>query len=155
MKRKISVAVSDKRWSQNPDAMKVANRVLRYLVADYRVSHKSVGLLLTNKEEMQSLNQQWRGKNASTNVLAFCAASGFEDYILGDIAVSYDHVQDAVKCGKSENSHFAHLLVHAFLHLMGYDHEEDEQARVMETEETRCLLDLGFASPYADILSDG
>ena len=152
---KISIAVDDNRWSQKPELIEIARKVLKSLASYYHVQHKSVSVLLTHKDEMQALNQQWRGKMSSTNVLAFSAAGGLEGRTLGDIAVSYDHVCDVSAHGKSEKDYFAHMLVHAFLHLMGYDHENDAQASVMEGEETQRLVDLGFAHPYEDVPPGG
>ena len=93
-----------------------------------------------------TLNQQFRGKDGATNVLSFPAD---EDALLGDIALCWPVVErEADQQGKTVGAHTAHLTVHGLLHLMGYDHVEDEAAEKMEALEIEVLATLQIANPY-------
>jgi probable rRNA maturation factor len=94
------------------------------------------------------LNAEFRGKDQPTNVLSFPAAMGAED-TLGDIALAYETVaREAKEQNKTFLHHAQHLILHGVLHLLGYDHETDAQARIMEALETRLLDTIGIADPY-------
>jgi probable rRNA maturation factor len=111
-----------------------------------------VTVVLTDNAEMRALNRTWRGKDAATNVLSFPAgdeigASGF----LGDVVLAYETVTaEAVEQGITPNDHAAHLIVHGVLHLIGFDHMQEEDAERMEAIERTALASLGIADPYAD-----
>ncbi len=117
-----------------------------------------VSLMLTNDKHMQELNYTYRQKNKPTNVLSFPAFQREElasvsrlqePVILGDIVLSLETVlKESQEQGKLFLNHFAHLLVHGTLHLMGYDHENDKDAEEMENLEIRILNNLGMANPY-------
>lgn len=113
----------------------------------------AVSLLLGDDAALRVLNQAWRGKDKPTNVLSFPAPQWQGDQ-LGDIALAAETVAaEAAEQGKTFEAHMAHLLVHGFLHLLGYDHEQDDEADRMETRERAILADLGFADPYAETRS--
>jgi probable rRNA maturation factor len=104
-------------------------------------------ILLTNDAEMQALNREWRGKDAPTNVLSF--ASGGADGRLGDIVLAYETVEgEAKEQDIAIADHAVHLVVHGILHLLGYDHEQEDEAAKMEALETEILATLGIADPY-------
>ena len=126
-----------------------------------------VSLRIVDRDEMASLNQQYRNKEGTTNVLAFpcelptelpadwqqLAAmpeeSAAEIIFLGDIVICAPVVSaEAEQQGKSEISHWAHLTVHGILHLLGFDHYEEADAERMEDTETAILKTLGFENPY-------
>ena len=112
-----------------------------------------LSILLTNDEEQHELNRQWRGKDSSTNVLSFPQIEPFGPVtgILGDITMARETIQrEAVEQGTSFPDHFTHLVVHGFLHILGYDHLSDAEALQMEGLETQILASLGIADPYAD-----
>ena len=112
-----------------------------------------LSILLTNDEEQQALNKQWRGKDASTNVLSFPQIEPFGPVvgILGDITLARETLErEAADLGKSFADHYTHLVVHGFLHILGYDHMTDEEALQMESLETQILASLGVEDPYAD-----
>ena len=112
-----------------------------------------LSILLTNDEEQQGLNQQWRGKDASTNVLSFPQIEPFGAVvgILGDITLARETLErEALDQGTTFDDHFTHLVVHGFLHILGYDHLTDDEALQMESLETQILASLGVADPYAD-----
>jgi probable rRNA maturation factor len=111
----------------------------------------SVSLLLGDDASVASLNAQFRGKSGPTNVLSFPPAPGSaEPGFLGDIALAAETiVEQANFQGKRFEHHAAHLVVHGFLHLLGYDHEQSADAEKMEARERAILQSLGIEDPYA------
>jgi probable rRNA maturation factor len=111
----------------------------------------SVAVALIDDRAMQKLNRTYRGKDKPTNVLSFPAgeASEGKGKALGDIAIALGTVKREAKTqGKSVDDHLTHLMVHAVLHLLGYDHESDPDAEDMEALERKALATLGIADPY-------
>ncbi|MGD9979142.1 MAG: rRNA maturation RNase YbeY [Hyphomonadaceae bacterium] len=110
-----------------------------------------VSLLLGDDKVVADLNQQFRGKPGATNVLSFPPAPGqAEPSFLGDIALAAETiVEQANFQGKRFEHHAAHLAVHGFLHLLGYDHESPADAEAMEARERAVLASLGIEDPYA------
>lgn len=110
-----------------------------------------VTLRLVDTDEIRQLNAGYRGKDKPTNVLSFPSdlpPEIGEDY-LGDIAICAPVVNtEASEQSKAADAHWAHMVIHGVLHLRGFDHIDDEQARVMESLEIRLLAQLGFADPY-------
>jgi probable rRNA maturation factor len=113
-------------------------------------------IVLSDDSEMQTMNRTWRGKDASTNVLSFPSglpageAQG-EPYPLGDVVLAGETVlREADQQGIPVADHVAHLVVHGVLHLLGYDHERDDDAERMEALEIKVLAGLGIADPYAE-----
>ena len=99
----------------------------------------------------QDLNKQWRGIDKPTNVLSFPQIEPFAPVLglLGDITLARETLErEARELGVSFTDHFTHLVVHGFLHILGYDHIEDGDALVMEGLETQILATLGIADPY-------
>ena len=112
-----------------------------------------LSILLTNDEEQHALNKEWRGKDSSTNVLSFPQIEPFGPVVglLGDITLARETLErEAVELDKSFTDHFTHLVVHGFLHILGYDHTTDEEALQMESLETQILASLGVDDPYAE-----
>ena len=110
--------------------------------------------MLSHDSAIHTLNRDWRGKNAPTNVLSFPAAAAGKSRsappYIGDIVIAYQTVaREAVAEGKPFNHHLAHLAIHGFLHLLGYDHENDRDARKMERLERKILKRLAVPDPYA------
>jgi len=107
-----------------------------------------VSVLLTDDAAIQELNRTWRGIDKPTNVLSFPAAEKAGE-LLGDIVIAYEtlHAESAAE-GKPFLHHLAHLAVHGFLHLLGYDHATDSQAAAMEGLEREVLASLDIADPY-------
>ena len=109
--------------------------------------------MLTDDAEQRELNRQYRGKDSSTNVLSFPQIEPFDPVggILGDITMARETLErEALEQGTSFPHHFAHLVVHGFLHILGYDHLTDAQALQMESLETEILASLGIDDPYAE-----
>ena len=115
-------------------------------------------ILLTDDAAVRELNRQWRGKDNPTNVLSFPAdlpSVPGEPRHLGDIALAYETVfREAETEGKTVANHMAHLVVHGLLHLLGYDHEQDDEAEAMEAAELAALDALGIANPYPEYPSE-
>ena len=108
---------------------------------------KEVSILFTDNAAVQRLNAQYRGKDKPTNVLSFPQSAG---PLLGDIVLAYETVRDeAGLAGKPIQAHMAHLIIHGFLHLLGYDHEREDEAETMEALEREALEKIGIADPYA------
>ncbi len=126
-----------------------ANRVFGILdLYDQEFTARFVGI-----EESQALNLQFRGKDKPTNVLSFPFESppGIEMPLLGDLVICAPVIsQEAAEQNKPVAFHYAHMLVHGILHLLGYDHIEDTQADEMEALEIRILAELGIDDPYQD-----
>ena len=132
-------------WRGHEDALA---RALAAAAAQERVGGV-VSLLLGDDAAVAALNKQFRGKNGATNVLSFPPAQGEEGF-LGDIALAAETiVEEAEFQGKRFQDHAAHLVVHGFLHLLGYDHMDPADAEKMEVRERAILVSLGIEDPYA------
>lgn len=135
-----------------PSAVQLRRWAEAALQADVRAAE--VSLLIVDETEGRELNRDYRGKDYATNVLSFAlnegeAVPGMP--LFGDIVFAAPVVaREAAEQRKSLEEHYAHLTVHGMLHLQGYDHEQDDEAEVMETLETVILAKLGYADPYAE-----
>ncbi|MGQ0697081.1 MAG: rRNA maturation RNase YbeY [Panacagrimonas sp.] len=111
-----------------------------------------VTIRIVDEAEMQELNQRYRGKDKSTNVLSFpYDGEGLDIPILGDLVICALVVaREAQEQNKDPRAHWAHMVVHGCLHLLGYDHVNDRDADTMETREKKLLAELGFPDPYHD-----
>jgi probable rRNA maturation factor len=113
-----------------------------------------VSLLFTNDEGIRKLNHQWRGKDKPTNVLSFPGSDPQEDIygpLLGDIVFAYETVvREADELGIEFDNHLTHLTIHGLLHLFDYDHQEEDEAELMESLEKAILATLNIDDPYAD-----
>lgn len=110
-----------------------------------------VDIRIATLDEIAALNQQYRAISRPTNVLAFPAdIPDCIDYpLLGDLVICAEVVrQESSRQRKTENAHWAHLTIHGTLHLIGHDHQKDDEAKVMEALETRILHKLGHSDPY-------
>ncbi len=114
-----------------------------------------ISVRVVDLAEGTALNERWRERRGPTNVLSF-TAEGLEQQLpgfLGDIVICAPVVRrEAAEQRKPLLAHWAHLIVHGGLHLLGYDHVEPRQAQIMESKEIRILAGLGFPDPYGDTL---
>jgi probable rRNA maturation factor len=124
---------------------------------------RALTIRIVGAAESRRLNRTWRGKDKPTNVLSFPAdpplhdmqaragrGRGSEPAELGDLAICAAVVaREAREQGKPVQAHWAHMVIHGVLHLLGYDHEHDREAEVMEAREVQLLAQLGYANPYA------
>lgn len=147
-------------WSAEPDAETV---ILRAIATAAQSAASGEGtcelaVMLTDDAGIRTLNANWRGIDKPTNVLSFPALAqtsapqpGDPPRMLGDIAIAYETVRrEADDESKSFADHLSHLAIHGYLHLVGYDHENDADAQTMEQLERDILARLGIADPYAD-----
>ena len=110
-----------------------------------------VTIRLVDVAESQELNHTYRGKDKPTNVLSFPfeAPPGIELPLLGDLIICRQVVEhEAQEQDKALEAHWAHMVIHGSLHLLGYDHIEDDEAEEMESLETEIMLALGYPDPY-------
>ena len=150
----IDVIVRSPRWRKRPTAQTVVKKAVRAAAIAASTPRAELAIVLTDDSTIRTLNRDWRGKNAPTNVLSFPAADPgkarpVSPYI-GDIVIAFETVaREAVADGKPFNHHLAHLAVHGFLHLLGHDHENDRDADKMERLERKILKRLAIPDPYA------
>lgn len=152
-------------WKQHRSINKVLIRkVVKTTLASFteleHIKEFELSLLFTDNSEMLSLNSKFLNKPKATNVLSFpdkeldfrhlLELTKDLNYIyLGDIAFGYEiMLQEALTQSKDFENHFIHLLIHSVLHLIGFDHQEDEETNIMEDLEVAILKKLGIASPY-------
>jgi len=110
----------------------------------------TIAILLTDDATVRDLNARFLGKDAATNVLAFPSRPNPEDH-LGDVALAFGVcAREAAEQAKPLADHLRHLVIHGVLHLMGYDHQSEDQAEAMERLERDLLAALGVPDPYAE-----
>lgn len=144
--------------SKAPDRQVLADWVQRALreAFDGPPADSEVSVRVVEADEMRSLNREYRGRDYATNVLSFPAGDidglpAEAGRLLGDIVICADVVNaEAAEQGKLREDHWAHMLVHGALHLLGHDHQEDAEAAAMETLEKRVLNRYGLADPYGE-----
>lgn len=118
-----------------------------------KIKSAEVTLRIVDIQEMTELNSTYRKKNGPTNVLSFPfnlpEDIELEIPLLGDIVICAEVVnKEAKEQGKSQEAHWAHMIVHGIFHLLGYDHETDKEAAAMEANEIEIMHALGFPNPY-------
>ena len=118
-----------------------------------RSGDSELTIRLVDEDEGRELNRTWRHKDYATNVLSFPAdvPDEFLDIpLLGDLVICVPVVEcEATEQGKTPEAHWAHLVIHGCLHLLGYDHIDDAEAEEMESLERDLLAELGYPDPYA------
>ena len=147
----IDVVVDADAWAVYRDAEDIVRKAIEAAAFENRPGE--VAVMLTDDATIQQLNAQWRGMDKPTNVLSFPASDmmAAQDGHLGDIAIACETVaREAGADNKAFSDHLAHLAIHGYLHLIGFDHETDDEACRMESLETRILSSLAIADPYAD-----
>ena len=123
-----------------------------------RTEPSELTVRLVEADEIVDLNSRYRQRASATNVLSFPfdQSEGLDIPLLGDIVICASVVnREAEEQGKSAESHWAHMVIHGVLHLLGYDHETDHEALEMEQLERELLAGLGYADPYDEIRSGG
>jgi probable rRNA maturation factor len=151
----VEILVESARWKTRRGVRPLLRRAIAEAAAALSTMALStrpveLAIVLTNDSTVRKLNRTWRGKDEPTNVLAFPARQqGSPQGPLGDIVIAYETLAREAKAeGKSFSHHLAHLAVHGFLHLCGYDHETDRQAAAMERLEVAILARLRIPDPY-------
>ncbi|HEY1943306.1 MAG TPA: rRNA maturation RNase YbeY [Roseiarcus sp.] len=155
MKPKVEFIANSPRWRSSLAARKLGRQAIEASVAECGVALYPGAELCVHLEtdaHVRELNARWRGLDKPTNVLSFPAAdlaSLAQARLLGDIVLAFETVaREAEEEGKPLADHYRHLVVHGFLHLVGFDHEDDADAEIMEAMETRILARLGVPDPY-------
>jgi len=152
-------------WSDNHDWLSLIKRSIMNVMQAEKIDcpNGEISIVLTNDNNMRTLNLEHRGKDKSTNVLSFPGLSDDQldaiidgqidtkfPYMFGDIVLAFETIEtEAVEQKKSFEAHLCHLIVHGFLHLLGYDHIEDDEAEAMEERERTILANMNIADPYA------
>jgi probable rRNA maturation factor len=168
----VDVLIEAQAWQSLPEAEDIVRRAIAFAATSGveirrpgppqpTLPHKrrSIGwrlcILLSDDETIARLNGQWRGQQKPTNVLSFPAPALYgagpnQKTPLGDIAIAYETLaREAKENGVTVSSHLSHLVVHGFLHLLGYDHHMDDEAERMERLERDILARMGVHDPYA------
>ncbi|MEY4248525.1 MAG: hypothetical protein RJA87_158 [Pseudomonadota bacterium] len=152
----IEVEIDDEAWLSalsltEDQAQALIGRAAQAALSAPRLTDVEGGavvVLLTDNEAVQALNGRFRGQDKPTNVLSFPAPHNLEGH-LGDIALALGVcMREADEQGKSLADHLCHLTMHGTLHLLGYDHETDAEAELMEGLERTLLAGLGIPDPY-------
>jgi len=144
----IDVQIASPLWQAHPQAEKAVRAAIAAAAAELGASGE-VSVLLTDDASIRTLNRDWRKIDTPTNVLSFPAAKTAEAGFLGDIAVAYETLaRESADEDREFLHHLSHLAVHGFLHLLGYDHETDAQADVMEPLESRIMRSMKLPDPY-------
>ena len=145
----IEVEIDDRAWTKAvPNAAGLAREAAGAAAA--LGGEGSIAILFTNDATVRRLNARFRDRDAATNVLAFPASANVEGH-LGDIALAFGVcAREAAEQDKVLVDHLRHLVIHGVLHLLGYDHQAEDQARRMEAVERDLLAALGVADPYAE-----
>ena len=155
---------ADAEWDSSTDWSRLVRSAAEAAVAESAFPRLTraerpveLSVRLTGDEEVRALNAEWRGKDKPTNVLSFPLAEADEfeqtgegpELMLGDIVLARGVCErEAAEKAIPVETHATHLLVHGTLHLLGYDHHEDDEAADMEGREVRALARLGIADPY-------
>ena len=123
----------------------------KHILFDQNKNQLTINLKLISSNEMMKLNEEFREKRTDTNVLSFPADGEIQKISgeLGDIAISLPYVQSESKnLNRDLDDHMMHLLAHGILHLLGFDHKEDQDANIMEAQEIKYLEFFKIANPY-------
>ena len=134
-----------------PDEDDIRRWIEAVLAAEAKTAEVELTVRIVDEAEMAELNARYRHKTGPTNILSFPfeAPPGVELNLLGDLVIAAPVVQrEAREQGKTETAHWAHMIVHGTLHLLGYDHQEPAEAEDMEAREIRILQQLGYSNPY-------
>lgn len=159
----ILIDIDDERWLEwyTPDQWhNLLHKIVQQVIDNCRIQPKvEVSVLLTNNDEVHTLNLEYRGKNKPTNVLSFPNLSEDElralpknspyPIMLGDLVLAFETLlEESTLEKKPFLDHFNHLIVHGMLHLLGYDHESDDDAESMKEKEITILQTLDINNPY-------
>ena len=146
-----SLLIFDESGLLQEDVVAKMSLITKSIFIDEGQEDAMVNLKITDIDEITHLNNTYRAKNKSTNVLSFVNDDVSKEITnnLGDIAICYEYVDKEAKDeGKNLDDHLIHMLVHGLYHILGYDHENNEGASVMEAKEINKLKELNIKNPY-------
>ena len=144
----IDIQTQSPLWDAQPLAAQTVRDAITAAAA-LATTAGDVSIVLTDDASIRKLNREWRGIDKPTNVLSFPAAKAGAANFLGDIVIAYETL--ARECADEDRiflHHLAHLTVHGFLHLIGYDHQNDSDASEMEGLESKIMLFMKMPDPY-------
>ena len=155
----IDVMVDSPLWNAHRGIKALLRRTIAAAAAMASTTDGELAIVLTDDSAIRALNRRWRGRDEPTNVLSFpasvrpipakAAKRKKPPHLFGDIVIAYETTaREAQAQHKPLRDHLAHLAVHGFLHLLGYDHEGEEQAAAMEALEIAVLARLDVPDPY-------
>jgi probable rRNA maturation factor len=151
-KLKIDVLIDSGHWKSVSGVRTTVRKAVTVAASTQSTPGAELAIVLTDDSAIRQLNRLWRGVDAPTNVLSFPAAARQaedEPAHLGDIVLAYQTIaREARTEGKPFAHHVAHLAVHGYLHLIGFDHERDTDAEIMEQTERKILRRLSIPDPY-------
>ena len=147
---RIDVLVESELWKGSNDAEPVVRRAIAEAAATLSTPGAELAIVLTDDSAIRLLNRNWRGVDAATNVLSFpTGRTGGDPLLIGDVVLAYETIAAEARAdGKPFAHHVAHLVVHGFLHLLGFDHERKKDAEAMERLERDILQRLAIPDPY-------
>jgi len=150
--KKLSLNISSHEFKELSSELESKLELLaNHVLFDHNKNELKVNLKLVSSKEMMRLNEEFREKISDTNVLSFPADGEIQKISgeLGDIAISIPYVQTESKnLNRDLDDHMMHLLAHGILHLLGFDHQEDQDANIMEAQEIKYLEFFKIANPY-------
>jgi probable rRNA maturation factor len=146
---KIDVLVDSERWKDAERIKSMVRRAVTQAAGTVSTTGTELAIVLTDDSAIRLLNRDWRGIDAATNVLSFPAKNAGDARHLGDIVLAFETIaREARNERKPLAHHIAHLAVHGFLHLVGYDHQRNLEAAAMENIEREILRQLAIPDPY-------
>ncbi|MFT6258979.1 MAG: putative rRNA maturation factor [Rickettsiales bacterium] len=170
MKIRTDITINEKLWKTDSSISKKIKSLIKEIIPQTPLKSLSknikeieISVLLTNDEQIQELNKNYRQKDQPTNVLSFPMLNGEEIkngdlsklealddcLVLGDIVISYQTIlRESEEQQKDFDHHLTHLLVHSLLHLIGFDHIDEDDAKIMEDLEIEVLHEVGIDNPY-------
>ncbi len=162
MRPRVEFVAASPRWRGALPARSLARETIAVAARESGVAlapGAELCIHLADDEHVRALNARWRGLDKPTNVLSFPAAAPSEiakARLIGDVVLAFETLaREAADEGKPLADHYRHLVAHGFLHLIGFDHDNEADAERMEAIETRILARLGVADPYrADEATD-
>ncbi len=149
----IDIVTQSPLWAARRDSRAILKRAIRQAASAVALKGGEVAVVLADDTILRGLNRIWRQQDKPTNVLSFRAdprpIARATPPLLGDIVIAYETTEREARAqGKPFAHHLAHLVVHGFLHLLGYDHQAEHEAQAMEELEVSILARLGVPNPY-------
>jgi probable rRNA maturation factor len=149
----VEIVIESALWKSRHDAEALLRRAIVAAASAVSATEGELAVVLTDDTAIRALNRNWRRKDSATNVLSFPASDAHNargaPRLLGDIVIAYETTEREARAERKPFAHhLAHLAVHGFLHLAGYDHAADDDAEAMERLETAILARLHVPDPY-------
>lgn len=150
----FDIIIDDEKWTDIDEISVIFDGVRKAMEAVLPELDGTCSVMLSNNAKIQDLNRDFRGKDKPTNVLSFPDGEEDEDGViyLGDIAMAYETLVEESQQDQDKTfiSHLTHLAIHGTLHLIGYDHIDEDEALEMEALEVKIMRECGYASPYGE-----